>query len=60
MKVTIYLKNGTSEELTNIFSIDDGGEIYTIYKCDNICEICSIPVDQVAMIKLNNESNINE
>ena len=60
MKVTIYLKNGTSKELTNIFSIDDDGEIYTIYKCHNICEICSIPVDQVAMIKLIKESNINE
>lgn len=55
MKVTIYAKNGTVEELTNIFSIDDDGDIYTLYKCHNMCEIYSIPVDEVEMIKIKKE-----
>ena len=59
MIVTIYIKNGTVEELNNIFSIDDDGDIYTLYKCRNMCEIYSIPVEKVEMIKLKKEV-INE
>lgn len=55
MKVTIYAKNGAREELTNIFSVDDDGDIYTLYKCHNMCEIFSIPVDDVAEIKIQRE-----
>ena len=55
MKVTIYTKNGVVEELTNIFSVDNDCVIFTLYRSHDIYEIYSIPVDDVAMIKIQRE-----
>ena len=55
MKVTIYCRNGATEEINNIFSVDDDGDTYTLYRSTDICEIFSISVDDVALIKLKKE-----